>query len=124
MRRSTASPEHLVLGLEGCHPKVCNLDVLRAVEKQVLWLEVTVTDVERVAVVDTEDDLLKVVQRFVFSQSTTGDKVIEELPTLDVLHDEIPAELQSEWHAAGGKGRGTYSSVEVSQTSYRFITFG
>lgn len=46
------------------HPKVCNLDILVFVEEKILRLEVPMANVEVMTVVETSNDLLKVVGSF------------------------------------------------------------
>ena len=47
----------MVCGLEGSHPEVCQLDIAIRIEKDILWLEVTMTDVESVAIGKASNDL-------------------------------------------------------------------
>ena len=81
--------EQLPASFKSGHPKVSNLDVLFSIKEQVLWLEVAMADVEAMAVVETRDNLLEVVQRFVGVQPTARDEIVEQLAAFGVLHDEV-----------------------------------
>ena len=74
---TAARLEELAAALERGHAKVGDLDVALAVEEQVLGLEVTVADVEAVAVVDSRDDLLEVVQGLVRAELALPHEVVE-----------------------------------------------
>jgi len=52
--------EHSLTSLPSCHTKIGNFDILVLVEQQVFWLQISMTDVESVAVVYSVDDLLEV----------------------------------------------------------------
>jgi hypothetical protein len=62
MRRTATCLEHTFTCFPCGHTKVGDLDVLVLVKKQVLGLQVSVTDIESVTVVDGVDDLLEVMQ--------------------------------------------------------------
>lgn len=96
MRRSTARLEQLLSRLPRRHPKVGDLDVLVLVKKKVLGLEISVADVEAMAVVDGMDDLLEVVERLLGRESAARDEVVEELAAGDVFHDQVAARPQVE----------------------------
>lgn len=57
MRTSAGRFEKLVVALEGSHAEVGYLDVAILVEKQILRLQVAMTYVEPVAVVDSGDSV-------------------------------------------------------------------
>jgi hypothetical protein len=68
VRTATTRPQHAISHaskIQRCHAKVRDLDVLLLVEKEVLRLEISMADVEPMAVVETSDDLLKVERGFV-----------------------------------------------------------
>lgn len=89
VRRSTARLQQLSTALEGGHSKVGDLDVLLAVEEEVLGFEIAMANVEAMTVVHSRDDLLEVVQRLVGVKTTARDEVVEQLAAFDVLHDEV-----------------------------------
>lgn len=64
VRAPTARPQESVTALPSGHTEVGDLDILVAIQEKVLWLEVTVSDVETMTVVDGVDDLLEVVDSF------------------------------------------------------------
>lgn len=53
-------------------------------------LEITMADVEAVAVVEAVDDLLEVPQGFGGWKATARDEVVEQLATFDILEHEEP----------------------------------
>lgn len=61
VRTSTASLEHPLSRFPRSHPEIRYFDVLVLVKQQVLRLQIAMTDVEPMAIVDGMDDLLKVV---------------------------------------------------------------
>ena len=91
VRTTTARLQQLASSFEGSHTEICDLDVSLSVEEQILRLEIAMTDVVAVAVVDSGDDLLEVVERFVGVESSSRNKIIEQLSSFDVFHDEISA---------------------------------
>jgi hypothetical protein len=62
MRRTTTRFEHTLASLPSGHTEIGDLDVLVLVEQHVFGLQVSVADVESVAVVDGVNDLLEVMQ--------------------------------------------------------------
>ena len=60
VRTTTASLQESVARLERSHPKVSDLDIFIGVQKEILWFEISVADVEAVAVIYPSDDLLEV----------------------------------------------------------------
>lgn len=95
MRAATAGAEERVAAFPSSHTKVGDLDVLVAVEEQVFRLEVTVSDVETMAVIDGVDNLLEVVDGLGNGETTAGNEVVEQFAALKVLHDEVPEQLVS-----------------------------
>lgn len=85
MRTATAGFEQPVAGLEGRHAKVGNLDVSLGIEQQVLRLEISMTNVEAVAVVHPSYDLLEVPRRLIRRESTLRHQVVKQLAAFDVL---------------------------------------
>jgi hypothetical protein len=61
MGTTTTRLEHSLTSLPSCHTEIGDFDILVLVEQQVLWLQISMTDVESVAVVDGVDDLLEIV---------------------------------------------------------------
>lgn len=105
MRTSTTSFQQLTSSFEGSHTEVGDLDVLLFVEEEVLGFEISVTNVESVAVIYSRDDLLKVVKGFVGVQLAALDEVVEKLSAFDVFHDEVTGK------EGGGEVRFDLSSV-------------
>lgn len=66
MRRATRSLKHTIRGFKCCHAKVSNFDVAILVKKQIFWLEITVTNVKSVAVVNSVYNLTKIINSFLF----------------------------------------------------------
>lgn len=60
MGTTTTRLEHSLTSLPSCHTEIGDLDVFILVEQQVLWLQISMTNVEPVTVVDSVDDLLEV----------------------------------------------------------------
>lgn len=91
MRATTGSPKHTITValLPGGHTKVSDLDVLVAVEQQVFWLEISVGNIEVMAVVNSSDDLLKVNQSFRSRKSSVFANIVEELPAFYVLQNQV-----------------------------------
>jgi hypothetical protein len=89
MRAAARSLQHALVCLPCRHTKVCDLDILVLVEQQVLGLQIAVADIESVAIIDGEDDLLKVVQGLAWWQAASPYKVVEQLATRNVLDDEV-----------------------------------
>lgn len=90
MRTSATRLEQLTSSFERGHSEIGNLDVLLLVEEEILRFQISMTDVETVAVVDSGNDLLEIMESFVGVQLATFDEVVEEFPSFDVLHDEVP----------------------------------
>lgn len=163
MRRSTGRLELGVRGFESCHPEICDLDVLVRVEEEVLGsakrtndpsdretqqetreregdpLQISMTDVEAMAVANSVNDLLEVSQSLGRGQLPPRDEIVEELSSLDVLQDKeavIRVEQRTgrrsdtfEGHlpltrANEDERATTHSSLSVSHTSCKLITFG
>jgi len=89
MRTSTTRLEQLLSRLPGCHPEISDLDVLVRVEEKVLRLEISMADVEAMAVIDGVDDLLEVVESFLRRESTSRNQVVEKFSSGDVFHDQV-----------------------------------
>ena len=88
MGGSTAGFQHSI-SLQSSHTKVGNLDVAVLVQQQILGLEISVTNVESVAVVDSIDDLQKVRGGLVFLQTALFDQIVKQLAALNVFQNEI-----------------------------------
>jgi hypothetical protein len=58
-------------------------------------LEVSVADIEPMAVVDGMDDLLEVVESLCLGKGASLDKVLEEFAALDVFHDDEAVQTAS-----------------------------
>jgi hypothetical protein len=90
MRTTTARLEHALSRFPRCHAEIGDLYILVLVEQQVFRLEIPVTNVEAVAVVDGMDDLLEIMEGFGYGQPSSLDEVVEQLATGHILHDEVP----------------------------------
>lgn len=77
MRTPATRLQHLLPGLPRRHPKIRHLDILILVQQQVFRLQVAMTNVEAMTIVDGVNDLLKVVQGFGFGETTALDEVVE-----------------------------------------------
>ena len=64
--------------------EVCQLDVALAVQQDVLWLQVSVDDVERVEVGDGSDDLRDVEQSRIQVELPVAPEIREEFATTDL----------------------------------------
>ncbi len=67
MRTTTTRLQHPIpirAQIHRRHSKVSNLDVLIFVQEEIFWLEVTMTDVEVVTIIETSNDLLEIVGSF------------------------------------------------------------
>lgn len=64
MGTTTACFEHSFASLPSGHSKICHFNVLVLVKKQVLGFEIAMTDIEAVAIVDSVDDLLEIMECF------------------------------------------------------------
>ena len=74
---------------EGGEAEIGDLDVAVLVEKQVLRLDITMTDVVAVHVADSLDELAEKLARFIFLETSIFEDVIEEFAVRDVLdHDK------------------------------------
>lgn len=89
VRASARSLEHALIILPRGHAKVCHLDVLISVEKQVFWFQITMANVEAMAVVDSKDNLLEIVQCLGWWKSSSTDQVVEELASSNILNNEV-----------------------------------
>jgi hypothetical protein len=58
--RTTTCLEHSLTSFPSGHTEIGYFDVLVLVKKQVLWLQISVTDVESMTVVNGVNDLLEV----------------------------------------------------------------
>ena len=88
MGTSATGFQHSLSRLPSRHTEVRNLDVLVLVKKQIFWLQVSMTDIEAVTIIDRMNDLLEVVKRFAFRQSAPLNQVIEEFTPWNVFHDQ------------------------------------
>lgn len=91
MRTTAAGFKELATSFESSHAEVRDFDVLFTVKQQIFGFEISVTNVEPMAVIDSRYDLLKVVQRFIGMQSTTLNEVVKQLASLDIFHDKVSA---------------------------------
>lgn len=89
MRTSTTRLQQLFPSLPGRHSEIRDLDVLVRVEEKVLRLEISMADVESMAVVDGVDDLLEVVESLLGRESTSRNQVVEKFSSGNVFHDQV-----------------------------------
>ena len=79
MGTAARGQEHVVGSLPDRHAKVCDLDVLVAVKKEVLQLEITMNDLLLVNIPDAGDELCKKFAGVLLFEVTMGQNVVEEL---------------------------------------------
>lgn len=66
MRTATRSFKHPFSSLPRCHAKVCHLDILVLVEKQIFRFQIAMADVEPMTVINRVNDLLEIMKGFAF----------------------------------------------------------
>ena len=91
--RPTGGLQHLVLLVDLAQTEVNELDVVVAVEEDVLGLDVSVRDALLVQVGNAFDELVKEVTSFGFLQSSVIDDVVVELSAVCVLGNEVKRSL-------------------------------
>lgn len=64
MRTSTTRLQLSILTLHRCHSEIRNLHILILIQENVFRFQISMTDVEGVTVIETTDDLLKVMRGF------------------------------------------------------------
>lgn len=89
VRTTTRRFEQLVTALPSRHPEVGDLDILVSRQHDILGLEVSMTDGEMVAIIETADDLLKVLGGLVGFEASGRDEEFKELSALNVFEDEV-----------------------------------
>jgi hypothetical protein len=83
--------QHLVASLPRRHPEIGDLDILLGGQHDILGFEIPVADPKAVTVVQTSDDLLKVLGSLVGFERTGRDEVFEELSALNVFEYQVAA---------------------------------
>ena len=71
------------------HAEIDELDISDRIQKDVLRLDVSMTDFELVTVAHSTDYLSKYAYRFIFLEVSVLNDVIKELATFNIFHDEI-----------------------------------
>jgi hypothetical protein len=89
VRRAAGCFEKIGMGIPCRHAKVSNLNVVVAVNEDVLWLEIPMSNGAAVKVVDREHDLLEVVDNLRERERAVLNYIVKELATLDILHVHI-----------------------------------
>lgn len=87
-RRATCCLEEGALFVEVPETEVHQLDIIVVVEKDVLWLEVSMHNADLVDVLDTRDYLLVVLAGLIFLEALGLPDLLEELVPATVLHDQ------------------------------------
>ena len=91
VRTATGRFQPLIRGLQGSHAEVGDLCVSLTIKEDVLGLEITMADVEGMAVCETRYYLSKEANSLGLRQTSVGLDVVEQLPTFDQLKDKISA---------------------------------
>ena len=89
MRTTTRGLEKLIAALPSRHSKIGDLDVLMRSQHDIFGLEVTMADGKVVAIIESSDDLLKVLRRFIGFKSSRGNQELEEFSPLHVFENEV-----------------------------------
>lgn len=85
MGTSTRCVQPVTNGLQRGHPKVGKLDVVIRVQENVLWLQVSMADIEPMAVAKTSNYLTKQSDCFLFGERALFGDVVEKLSAVDVF---------------------------------------
>lgn len=124
MRGAARGFKHFLGCFESSHTKVGDLDVAVLIKEEIFRFQISMTDVEAVTIVDTMNDLTKVVDGFSFFESPLFDEIVEEFTSFNVFEYEIAGKrkkgLVSKCIRKNEKKKwrmGTYSSPLFSQTS-------
>ena len=75
--------------MQSCHSKVSNFDLPIRCDEYILGFQVSMADVERMAVPDGGEDLSKVYHGIFFMKSTIRSDNTKKLATIDILQDQI-----------------------------------
>jgi hypothetical protein len=71
--------------LQSGHTKVCNLDISTAGEKNILRLEISMTNIKLVAVSNSAQKLSKILQRLFLRQKSRAADVIKKLAIINIF---------------------------------------
>lgn len=89
MRTAARSVQWLVIGLKSSHAEISDLDVQIAIHENVFRLEISVADVEPMAIRQSSEDLSQYADSLLFWKITIPSHMIKKLATLNVLQDEV-----------------------------------
>lgn len=76
--------------LESSHAKICKLDIVVPVQQDVLRLQVTMANVESMAVSKTGNDLTEETNGFLFWERAILGNVVEQFTSFHILKNKIP----------------------------------
>lgn len=88
---SAGGIEPLVGRLKGSHTEVYDLDIPIAIHQDIFWLEVSMANVEAVAVGETRDHLTKYADSFRFRKTAIFGYMVKQLATFDEFQDKVPS---------------------------------
>ena len=95
MRTSAGRIEPLVGRLKRSHTEVHDLDIPVAIHQDIFWLEISMANVEAMAVGETGDHLTEYAYSFRFWKTAIFGYVVKQLAAFDKLQDKVPLELRS-----------------------------
>jgi len=90
VRTSARGIQPFISGLERCHSEVNNFDVMIPVHQDVFWLQVSMADVEAVAIGQASNQLAEYSNGFWFWEADVGRYVVKKFAALHILQDKIP----------------------------------
>lgn len=89
MRTAATRLEPFIFRLERSHSEIRNLQSKMVVQQQILRFQVTMTDPERMEIVDSVDKLLKEKGRLIRLQKSFGVDVVKQFALSDVLQRDV-----------------------------------
>jgi hypothetical protein len=75
--------------LKGSHSEVSKLNIVVPIEKDVLGLQITMTDIESVAIPKGGDYLAEQSNSFFLGERSVVGNVVEQFTSLNVLEDKV-----------------------------------
>lgn len=123
MRATTGRLESVVWALvECCHSKVGDFDVQIFVQQNVLRLQVSMADIEGVAIANGAENLPEVLHCFLLFQPSLFRDLRKKFAIVHKLENQVSVIIRPAVNIEDIKL--TYISVRFSQISYNFIIFG
>ena len=83
---TTGSFEHLAFLVHVGQAEINNFDIVLIIKEQVLWFQITMTDLDLMYVLNSRNNLLGESASLLFSKSLSLDDVVEQFSTTGVLH--------------------------------------